>query len=55
MRTTEPTAPYVIIIIIVGNRVCFKDFRGVFASCRLTMYNYAKASVEWYKQGGRKL
>ena len=45
LRTTEPTAPYVIIIIIVGNRVCFKHFRGVFASYRLTMYNYAKASI----------
>ena len=50
-----PTVPHVIIIIIYGNRVCFKHFRGVFACCRLTMYNYAKASIEWYKQGGGKL
>ena len=51
----ETTSPYVIIIIIYGSRVCFKHFRGVFVSCRLTMYNYAKASVEWYKQGDIKL
>ena len=52
---SETTSPYVIIIIIYGNRVCFKCFRGIFISCRLTMYNYAKASVEWNKQGGGKL